>query len=286
MHGPRSAPLLASLVLALVLSPGAARADTMFQEGFESPTWSSGQILHVGESPPPNGWYNYSALALVSIDPSSSSAGSQAVKMQFAGNPAVYAPGVFDSFGIANYNAYTDYWMGGQVTRDTVSVDARLTGPGTSSDLFSANLYSNSGKMWLSADGRVYAGWSGQITADAALGVYHNLKIDTELLSDFSTLVSYYLDGVLLGRETNSYPLWGGGSLYLSGAFITASDLDLTAYTLNFDNISVSVTQASEPGSGGAAPEPASLALFGLGALALPLAAWRTRRRCGARHPL
>jgi hypothetical protein len=256
---------VALLAVAGCLAPGIARAEILFSDGFEAPHWTAGQVLFYGTNPANNGWSNGSTNALNTITSVNPASGSQALQMQFAGNASIFAPGQFVTFGALTGGSTVNP---ANPATATFSTDVRLDGPRTTGAGLQASISTGPSWMTLSSFGYVYAGSHSQFSAPAALGQYHNLA----MLFDYGQhTTTFFVDGVSIGTEsTPSITPAGVGTVNLIGDFISdPAHLDPSAYALRFDNVQVATTT----------PEPASLALLGLGGLGMTLFGLRSRRR-------
>jgi hypothetical protein len=259
---------VALLVLAGCLAPGTARAEILFHEDFEAPRWTAGQVLFYGENPANNGWRNDGSNAVNSITTVNPASGQQALQMQFAGNSSIFASGQRVNFGILSGG------MGGDPISSAsalFSADFRLDGARTTAPTLNASINAGGSWMALSSDGRAYAGSQGQFSTDVALGQYHRLG----MMFDFGQrTTSFLVDGVTIGTESTPWLTTANiGVTTLLGDFTSdPGHFDPSAYTIRFDNLQVAVN----------APEPASLALLGLGGLGMAVCGLRSRRRKAA----
>jgi hypothetical protein len=175
----------------------------------------------------------------------------------------------------------------------TYSADVRIDGPGTAAgragDVLTGNLVAfgdgatkpSVGQMWLSSNGTVYAGASGaapgQFEAAAGLGVFQHLAMT---LNFADMTASYFLNGQQFGTESFgpsvTSPILGGVVLGAGGP-PDPTRYNVDDYAITFDNVSVTASAAG--GGAVTTPEPTSLALAGLGIVAL--AGRRLRRKAG-----
>lgn len=233
-----------ALVLAFVALNPQAEASTIFATGFESPSYSPGQL--VGQ----DDWFNSASAGIV--ENTVSNGGSQAaesnasgiVGQSFAVHAASYdiaangyAPVTYTVDLMLNHLANVNWYAGG-FFGDT----------GLVNQLF---VIGSTGEVRL-------AGFSSGVTMTP--GTWYQLEVNLDFLDHATTA---YLDGINLGTQTFVHTptkltsLIGVGLSNSSGA----------DGSLFYDNMSVT----------SAVPEPATLALIGLPLIGLGV--WPRRRR-------
>ncbi len=241
-----------TMLIALFLICGLLNAETIFQTGFEGPTYSTNKLS--GQ----NGWTDTGRKTGV-VEKTFAHSGSQAVEYNSSLRAGQYADIYNFSYDSINN---PNQWV-------TLSVDAYFTG--------------NNKEVWEVLGPDSSNGFMGQLLVqdgyatfgllDTNIGmvpVTFNAWNQYSMVFDFSTgTEAAYINGLLIG----SAPLVSPGSTDLTDNWIgynwkygTASDKGY------FDNLSITATTV--PVS--AVPEPASLSLLACGLLA---GAWVVRSR-------
>jgi hypothetical protein len=277
---------LAVLAVGFLVVAAPAPAGVIYATSFENPPFVAGSPL-VGQ----DGWVGVPILSpnAAVISTSLPRTGLQSVQVAGANLEHqdvihMISGGYYDAVGSyrrpVNYHVAANGFPIIHLQAD-VRVDGALTPSGT--NFSSASLAARSaiaaggtngtGELAISSDGHVY-GYSGnqnvptfQASAPITLGAWHTLAIDL----DYSAhRYSFFVDGTPLGTfgfPSNVYTnVLTRGSLLAYAAPDTAT-LHKADYVATFDNFSIT-----------AVPEPASLALAGVGVLFVGLG-WTVRRR-------
>jgi hypothetical protein len=240
-------------LLALLSAPQAA-AVLLYQTGFESPTFVTGQLV-AGQ----DGWSSRFNSPTGFIGNTAPKSGSQNLDMRFD-RLSDRGGGLFDdaSRRIFDYDAIAN---GTPIVR--LSVDALLSGPKTQQDVLNAAFEVLTtgvdvlGQFSISADGNLYAYGSrfeDYLLVPIELGRYYNLGMEVNFL-ERTTIFSIdgtFLASFMFADEVQSTVLWQAP--LEAFVFTGDEDLDLGAYIARYDNYSVV-----------ALPEPTSAMLFVLG---------------------
>jgi hypothetical protein len=266
--------MYASALTAAILSLAcAARADTLYQTGFESPDYLAGQPLN-GQ----NSWVEYISSGAGLITTSHPASGQQS--LQGNGAALTYVP----MYGL--YYAYyspSPSWNFSQYPTVRLDAQIRLDGPSTGStiadDLMSANLNIGNqddtlAQMWISSNGHVqYVSdadlgptGDGYVGPAVTLGQYHDL---TMLLNTGTLTDRFYVDGQYIASLAMPSTAISDNSFYFTLDMVGVADqpgYDHTQYTTYFDNVNLA-----------SVPEPGAPAL--LVGMALAGGAFRVRRR-------
>jgi hypothetical protein len=257
--------LSGSLAACALVAPAAAQ--TLYQTGFEPPTFTAGQPID-GQS----SWLAFASPSAGVVSTTTPASGAQ--DLQINGADVNYFAA--DSLYEASYGP--NILFDGSKTSDLfVQADVKLSGPTTPGDFISANLdvYNSEtsvAEMYVSSQGVLYSdnnfGNYAAVAPPITLGKYYTLDMDL----DFATQTDkFYEDGVYV----DSLPM-PTSAVYdreiVAGTAVYGLDdsygYDHTQYAAYFDNLSVSE-----------APEPPAISVFvlmGLGVIHLIL---RARRR-------
>ncbi len=231
----------------------AARAQNVYQTGFEDPPFVAGQPL-VGQ----DGWviqlFNGSPLGPnAAISTAHPASGLQSVLVQGAD---LTPTGV--GYDVGSYRKFVDFDVaaaGSPIVR--IQADMRLDGPLTpqtddrvTGDFLSVNLVAfstdgNVGEMSLSSDGHAYsysAGGSYLFERPVSLGQYQQLGMDLDFAAGMTT---YRLNGEILGTQPFAdgfmSEVLNRGSLVVYAVDPDPLGRDRNAYTAYYDNFSIAV---------------------------------------------
>lgn len=281
--------VLTAVAVGLGLAAGPARAGVIvYATGFEPPVYSPGPL--VGQ----DGWVlspNAGTLSGPAAEVVPAGGGLTSAALRVAGAQLQPDFPVDPYYYLGLYRRPVGYDAAANGTPlVSIRVDARLDGPLSpqtgvpgdyeDGDVYSANLAAVAGdggalgEISLSADGHVYGyGYAGSylFAAPVTLGEFHQLGLDIDFANGTTT---YLLDGAVLGVDSfagevsstvlNRVALLNYGNL----AVPVPDGFERDQYTGYFDDLSITAS---------AVPEPASVALLGLGAAGL--AGRRLRRR-------
>jgi hypothetical protein len=242
---PRNSGVLMGLAAALLSGSGAARADIIYQTGFESPTYTVGTLN--GQ----DGW-NDDPAGVARVETSTVLSGSRAMSVNLDSSPSVSHNLVYDSTTnpAAIVRLQIAFQMQGNM--DSQAEGLALFGDGG----FVAQLIAEGGSFDL-------AGAPGSDTGDlpAALGVWYSLEMDL----DFQTqTVTANVNGMFQGTVAMAEPTTSLVDLALGGSGGTGE-------TVFYDDFSASVATP--------APEPSSLTLIAMGGVSLTgWRRWKARR--------
>lgn len=243
--------------LGLLFCAFTADSAVLYATGFEAPTFTAGALV-AGQ----DGWTSRFGQPIGTIETDLPNSGQQYLRAIFSDFPSSPDPIVDEAFQpILNYDAIAN---GTPLLR--LSVDARLDGPGIADDLVNAvfeaipsDIFSHGhpfGQFSISADGNlcVYGSRFDDflVIAGIELGRYYRLGLDLDFAARQTT---FLLDGSALATFPFDVEIQ---STILASAEVDALAVNIPAllvdYTARFDNYSIV-----------AVPEPASLALLGLG---------------------
>lgn len=247
------------LVVKAFLAGADARAGSLYQTGFEPPTFTAGQPVDGQES-----WVAIVGSAAGIITTNEPASGVQALQvdgrsLEFFSPDGLYE-GVYSSTNLFDARLSPKF---------LIEADVRLDGPQTTANLINANLFvANTQDLLaqsnLSSDGHLY----GQTTSSlqqfgaASLGMYHHLSI---LLDITSLQETYYLDGNSLGTLPIPSSVLTDPNFVLGVGLIAAPDtgsFSRANYTAHIDNVSIT-----------AVPEPSASVLLVTGITAFACAA-------------
>jgi hypothetical protein len=233
--------------VALLLGSGAARADIIYQTGFEPPTYTVGTLN--GQ----NGWGDDSPGATASqVETSTVFSGSQAISVSLDSTTDVTHALAYDS--TTNPAALVKLQIAFQVQGNTLNQAEGLSVFGDGG--FVAQIYALNGDFHFGT--ATAAG-----TLPLELGEWYSLEMDL----DFQTQsVTAYVDGTFLATLAMGSPTTSLVDLDLGG-----SSGGFPGETVFYDDFSATVATA--------APEPSSLALIAMGGVSLTgWRRWKTRR--------